>query len=350
MRAHTNQQPGRRGRKTRLTPRSCCDPMKSRVIFFAPPGLIALDLIGPLQAFQAAEHFGGTPYRIEVCAITGSLPIAGNLHFSNLLPYQEIEIGPDDILFVAGCSTKPLHSPQFLQEHRALFDWIRRSWQNGATICSVCTGSYLLAEAGILDGLVCATHWGDVDDLQRRYPKIEVRRGILFVQSGNIFTSAGVASGIDLAIHILGLRHGPKVAFEVARFLVIYLRRSGDFEQDSVYLQYRNHLDDVVHRAQTILIERLDRPPGIAALATEVGSSPRNLSRRFRRSLSLSIGEYLRELRLERARTLLQEPGSKVDDVAKACGFTGARQLRNLYQQRFGQSPRGPVHKMSAGA
>jgi transcriptional regulator GlxA family with amidase domain len=321
-----------------------------RVVFFVPPGLTPLDLIGPLQAFQAMESVGAHSYRIEVCALTKSLPIAGNLHLSNLLPYQQIELGPDDILFVAGCLVKPLRSPQFLKKHRPLFAWIRRCWKTGATICSICSGSYLLAEAGILDGAACTTHWRDVDDLQRRYPKIEVRPGILFVQAGNIFTSAGIASGIDLAIHILGLRHGPKIAFEVAHFLVVYLRRGGDSEQESVYLQYRNHLDDLVHRAQTILIEKLDRPPSLDRLAEQVGASARNLSRRFRRSIGLSIGEYLQKLRLERARTLLQEEGSKVDDVARACGFSGPRQLRNLFQQRLGRSPRDRVQSVRAGA
>ena len=315
----------------------------TRIVFFAPPGLTPLDLIGPLQAFQLVEQLGGHSYRIEVCALTRSLPVAGNLHLTNLLSYEEIALGPDDILFVAGCAVEALRSPEFLRKQRPLFEWIRRSWRSGTTICSICTGAYLLAEAGILDGVACATHWQDIDDLQRRYPKIEVRRGILFVQAGNVFTSAGIASGIDLAIHLIGLRHGPKLAFEVARFLVIYLRRTGDFEQDSVYLQYRNHLDDLVHRAQSILIETLDRPPSLEALAERVGASTRNLSRRFRQSLGLSVGEYLRELRLERARALLLQEGSKVEDVATSCGFTSPRQLRNLYRQRFGRSPRNRI-------
>jgi transcriptional regulator GlxA family with amidase domain len=322
----------------------------TRIVFFAPPGVTPLDLIGPLQVFQLADGVYGLPYHIEVCAATKSLNIAGNLRLSNLTPYHRIKLGPDDILVVAGCPPTVLTSPQFLREQRPLFEWIRRCWQAGATICSICTGAYLLAEAGVLDGAACATHWNDIDDLQRRYPKIEVRRGILFVEAGKVFTSAGVASGIDLAIHILGLRHGPKAAFEVARYLVVYLRRSGDFQQDSVYLQYRNHLDDVVHRAQNILVEKLDRPPSLARLAEQVGSSARNLTRRFRQSLNLTVGEYLRELRLEHAHTLLREDGSKVADVAQACGFSGPRQLRNLYRQRFGRSPRESIRPVPNNA
>lgn len=313
--------------------------MPPRVVFFAPPGVTALDLVGPLQVFQMAGDNLDRPYRIEVCALTKTVPVTGNLHFSHLIPYEQIELGRDDTLFIAGCHTYLL-TAQFMKDHRPLFAWIRKAWVAGATVCSVCTGAYLLAEAGILDGLPCATHWGDVEELQRRYPKTSVQKGVLFVEAGNVFTSAGIASGIDLAIHLVGLRHGQKIAFEVARVLVVYLRRSGNFEQESIYLQHRNHLDDLVHRAQSILIEQLASPPSLERLAELVGASPRNLSRRFRQSLHLSIGEYLRELRLERARALLQETGSKVEDVAKACGFNGSRQLRNLYQGRFGHSPR----------
>jgi len=227
-----------------------------------------------------------------------------------------------------------------MRAHKRVFPWIRKAWLAGATVCSVCTGAFLLAEAGILDGLACTTHWADADLLQQRYPRIKVRKGVLFVQEGRVFTSAGIASGIDLAIHLIGLRYGEKLAFQVARSLVVYLRRSGGFQQESVYLQFRNHLDDIVHRAQSILIENLERPPTLGQLAEHVGASSRNLSRRFRRSLDLSVGEYLRELRLERASSLLRENGSKVEDVAKACGFNGSRQLRNLYNDRFGHSPR----------
>jgi transcriptional regulator GlxA family with amidase domain len=315
--------------------------MTPRVVFFVPPRVTALDLIGPLQVFQLAGDSFGRPYLIEVCALTKTVPVAGNLRFSNLVPYEQIELGPGDTLFVSGWSGPPQRTLQILQTHPSLFEWIRKAWRAGATVCSICTGAYLLAEAGILDGAACATHWKNIDDLQKRYPRINVRKGILFAEAGNVFTSAGIASGIDLAIHLIGLRHGPKLAFEMARILVVYLRRSGESEQDSVYLKYRNHLDDLVHRAQSILIEQLDAPPGLSLLAEQVGASPRNLSRRFRQSLGLSLGEYLKELRLERARSLLQEEGSKVEDVAQACGFNGSRQLRNLYQERFGHSPRG---------
>lgn len=194
--------------------------------------MTALDLVGPLQAFQIASHYFGRPYRIEVCALTETISVTGNLHFSNLLPYRKIKIQPDDTLIVCGCDGV---TPEFMRAHKLVFPWIRNAWLAGATVCSVCTGAFLLAEAGILDGLACATHFADCDELQRRYPRIKVRKGVLFVQEGKVFTSAGVASGIDLAIHLIGLRHGDKVAFQVARSLVIYMHaKLGGFPANSV--------------------------------------------------------------------------------------------------------------------
>lgn len=314
--------------------------MASRVVFFVPPEVTALDLVGPLQVFQVAGDHIDQPYEFIVCALTKSVPVAGNLQFGNLVPFRRIKLTADDILVVAGFPGATLPMIKSMRRHPAFFEWLRAAWQVGATVCSTCTGAFFLAEAGILDGSPCVTHWADNDDLQNRYPRTIVRKGTLFAQAGNVYTSAGVAAGIDLSIHLIAQRHGPKLAFEVARRLVIYLRRSGDAEQESIYLKYRNHLDDLVHRAQSLLIEQLDAPPNLDQLAGRVGSSSRNLSRRFRRSLGVSVGTYLRALRLERARSLLQEEGSKVEDVARACGFNGSRQLRNLYQTHFGHSPR----------
>lgn len=310
------------------------------MVFFAPPNVTPLDLVGPMQAFSAAGRVGGRHYKVEVCSTARSLPVEGNLQFAGMEPYSRIRFRSGDILCVAGFSGPIDDTMRVLRKDRMLFRWLRRAAESGALISSVCTGAYLLAEAGLLDGLECATHWRDIDDLQRRYPRLRVRRSSIFVESGGIYTSAGVAAGIDLAIHLLGLRHGPKLAFEVARQLVVYLRRSGDFEQDSVYLRYRDHIDDLVHRAQSVLVEHLDAPPRLESLAAAVGASPRNLTRRFQRSIGLSVGAYLRELRVEHAEGMLREAGSKVEDVARACGFRSARQLRNLYRSRFGASPR----------
>jgi transcriptional regulator GlxA family with amidase domain len=314
--------------------------MPTRVVFFVPPDVTALDMVGPLQVFQMAAIHTGEPYRFEVCALSKTVPVVGNLQFGNLVPYRRIKLQKGDILIVAGFQGATLPAVLAMRRHPDFFAWIREACEAGATVCSTCTGAFFLAEAGVLDGCPCVTHWADNDDLQKNYPRAVVRKGILFAEAGNVYTSAGVAAGIDMSIHLVAQRHGPRMAFEVARRLVIYLRRSGDAEQDSIYLRYRNHLDDLVHRAQSLLIEQLDSPPRLDQLAARVGSSPRNLSRRFRQSLGVSVGAYMRELKLERARSLLREEGSKVEDVAAACGFSGSRQLRNMYRAQFGHSPR----------
>lgn len=313
--------------------------MACRVIFFIPPDVTALDMVGPLQVFQMAAIHSGEAYEFQMCGLSRTVPVAGNLHFSNLVSYRKVVLRRGDILVVAGFQGVPRSAISVMRRHPGFFEWIRRAERDGVTVCSTCTGAFFLAEAGVLNGRPCVTHWADSDDLQRHYPEAQVRKGILFTAAGNVYTSAGVAAGIDLAMHLVAERHGSRMAFEVARRLVIYLRREGEAEQDSIYLRYRNHLDDVVHRAQSLLIEHLDAPPGLEALAARVGSSSRNLTRRFQRSLGISVGAYLRALRLERARSLLREDGAKVEDVARACGFTDSRQLRNLYRGHLGHPP-----------
>lgn len=314
--------------------------MARRVVFFIPPDVTALDMVGPLQVFQMAAIHSGEDYRFEFCGLRRSEAVAGNLKFGGLLPYRRVRLQRGDLLIVAGFQGQPLPALRAMRRHPAFFDWLRRADRQGAKVCSTCTGAFFLADAGLLDGKPCVTHWADTDELQRLYPRAMVRKEILFAEAGNVCTSAGVAAGIDMSIHLVAQHHGPRLAFEVARRLVLYLRRSGDAEQDSVYLRYRNHLDDVVHRAQSLLIEQLDQPPNLESLAAQVGASPRNLSRRFHRGLGITVGAYLRELRLERARAMLREEGSKVEDVARACGFSSGRQLRNLYRAQYGRPPR----------
>lgn len=322
-----------------------------RVIFFIPPDVTALDMVGPLQVFQMAAIHSGEHYRFEFCGLRRSEPVAGSLTFGGLLSYRRVRLEAGDLLIVAGFQGPPGPAVRAMRRHPGFFAWLRAAVRRGAKVCSTCTGAFFLAEAGLLEGRPCVTHWADSDELQRRYPRAIVRKEILFAEAGQVCTSAGVAAGIDMSIHLVAQHHGPRLAFEVARRLVIYIRRSGDAEQDSVYLRYRNHLDDVVHRAQSLLIEQLDRPPNLETLAASVGASARNLSRRFQRGLGITVGGYLRELRLERAGAMLREEGSKVEEVARACGFASGRQLRNLYRARYGRPPRtdhGPGRKLPA--
>lgn len=311
-----------------------------RAIFLIPPDVQLLDLAGVALTFGKAEAYGA-PYEIVFCALEKSVRTIGNLELSNLIHFSEVDIQERDTLIVPGLEDETILTKTFQRRNAPLFKWIRNAVKNNALVCSVCSGAYLLAMAGVLDGCDCATHWICFDDLQQRFPQLRVVRNRLFVQSRTkVYTSAGVTSGIDLALHILKQRHGPKLAFQVARRLVVYMRRNGDADQSSVYLKFRNHVDDTIHSAQDWIIEHMNEAFTIEDIAVAVHASPRTLTRKFKLRTGLSIGQFLDELRLERANELLSNTDCTVDHVARECGFSGARQLRNLFQKRYSKPPR----------
>ncbi len=204
--------------------------------------------------------------------------------------------------------------------------------QRGAMICSVCTGAYILAQSGLLDGKECTTHWRNVIDFKKRFPQTKVADDKLFVKDQNIYSSAGVSSGIDLSLFLLDEQFGPIFATKIAREVLIYLRRTTSDPQLSVFLQYRNHIENQVHRVQDLLAQSLGKKLTIENLAEEVNMSPRNLTRLFKKTTGITIGNCIEKLRAERAVQLLND-GEKVDVVAQACGLQSSNQLRSLLRK-----------------
>lgn len=204
---------------------------------------------------------------------------------------------------------------------------------------NACGGAFVLGEAGLLAGRRCTTHWLRVAELATRFPGAHVLDDRLFVEDDGVTTSAGIASGIDMALGLVERLHGPIVAARTARRLVVYLRRDGSRRQGSVYLDYRTHLDPGVHRVQDRIVMHPERPVTLEALAREAAMSPRNLTRAFRRATGLSVMEFVTRVRLELARNLLHDPGLTIDEVARRSGFASARRFRQVWKQAFGTTP-----------
>jgi transcriptional regulator GlxA family with amidase domain len=217
---------------------------------------------------------------------------------------------------------------------------VRRAAKAGAEICSVCTGTFVLGEAGVLDGRRCTTHWKRVRELQRRFPRATVVGDRLFVEDGPVTSSAGIASGIDMALALLARDGGPVLASSVAREMVVYLRRDGSHAQESVYLDYQTHLSPGVHVVQQHLVAHPESSERLGELARMAGMSERSLTRAFRLATGISVHAYRERLRLERARDLMRNPTMTMDAIASACGYADARQLRRLWVARRGTSPR----------
>ncbi|MFJ6707928.1 MULTISPECIES: GlxA family transcriptional regulator [unclassified Streptomyces] len=297
----------------------------SHVVFLLLPGLHLLDLAGPAQVFSTAADFG-QPYALSYVAERPEVPTAQGLPLVARLDWPAL--GPNDLIVVPGWRAPTLadspavggDSLRRLREHHAA----------GGTVASVCAGAEALGRAGLLDGRRCTTHHDVQDELARRYPGTTVVRDVLHTADDRVVTSAGIASGIDLALHLIATRHGPALAAQVARDMVVYARRNGHDPQASAMLRHRSHLDDTVHHAQDLLDARFDQALPLSALAAAVGVSERTLTRLFTRATGgLTPLRYQQTLRLERAEHLIGH-GATTDAAARAVGFEDPRMLRRL--------------------
>jgi transcriptional regulator GlxA family with amidase domain len=193
----------------------------------------------------------------------------------------------------------------------------------------VCAGADALGRAGLLDGRRCTTHHDVQEELARRYPKATVVRDVLYVMDNRVATSAGIASGIDLALHLIATRHGPGAAARIARQMVVYARRNGDEPQASAMLRHRSHLSDTVHQVQDLIDSRFAERLPLADLASGAGVSQRTLTRLFARATGMTPLRYQQQLRTERAEHLIGH-GATVQTAARAAGFEDPRMLRRL--------------------
>ncbi|WP_035841390.1 GlxA family transcriptional regulator [Kitasatospora azatica] len=296
----------------------------TRVLFLLVPQLHLLDLAGPAQVFSAAADLGHG-YEIDYVSEQEDVPTAQGVTLRARTDWPELR--PDDLLVVPGWRSRTLR--QAGEMTAATLDRLTAHHAAGGTVASICAGADALGRAGLLDGRRCTTHHDLQDELARRYPRATVVRDVLYVMDDRVVSSAGIASGIDLALHLIAVRHGPYDAARVARTMVVYARRNGDEQQASAMLRHRAHLSDAVHRAQDLIDARYGERLALAELAGAVGVSERTLTRRFTAATGLTPLRYQQELRIERAEHLIAQ-GATAEAAARTVGFQDARMLRRL--------------------
>ncbi len=299
-----------------------------KIAFIIPPSVELLDLAGPVQVFTEAKFYG-FEVDMEYYSFAPEPESTAGLGFGKIKNFSEAKLREGDFVFVPGMDYEYVSSIQFGAQ-RPFFNWLMECSQKRITICSICNGAFALGMAGLLKDTECTTHWRRVKDLQERFPQAKVQSDILYVKSNNVYTSAGISAGIDLALSILEDLKGPLFTHKVARGLVVYHRRSGRHKQQSIYLDYRNHINPQVHEVQDYLIENLSKENNIETLAALVNMSPRNLSRVFKEKTGSTILEYLTLLRKEFANTMLNNPKYTIEYIAAQCGFKTARQLQRI--------------------
>ncbi|HAA10705.1 MAG TPA: AraC family transcriptional regulator, partial [Cytophagales bacterium] len=245
------------------------------VFFYIPDQLHLLDLSGVLQAFQESNYLG-EDYQFQFIGNQESIDTSSGLSLASIVSFEGLATTQEDIIFIPGFDT---HQAIKSEEHQDFFAWLNEANQAGTSICSICTGAFFLAKSGLLSDRSCTTHWRYVKKLAQDFPSLRVQANVLFTKDENIYTSAGIVTGIDLALFLLEERHGAQHAAEVAKELVVYKRRQGTDSQESVYLQYRNHHDERIHKVQDWIVHNLEKAATLESLAELVHLSPRNLTR-----------------------------------------------------------------------
>jgi transcriptional regulator GlxA family with amidase domain len=298
------------------------------VVFLLSPRLHLLDLAGPAQVFSTAvDH--GCPYTLHYVAEQAD--VQSHQGVTVRADTTRPDLGPGDLIVVPGWRTPALASEArpAARFGRDTLDWLAGHHARGGTVVSVCSGAQALGEAGLLNGRRCTTHHELQDELAARYPGANVIRDVVYVVDDRVATSAGIASGIDLALHLVAVRHGPAAAARVARTMVVYARRNGDEQQAGAMLRHRWHMSDLTHRAQDHIESRFADPLPLSDLAAACAVSERTLTRRFTEATGMTPLRYQQLLRLERAEHLIGH-GETIEAAARAVGFQDARMLRRL--------------------
>jgi transcriptional regulator GlxA family with amidase domain len=299
--------------------------MPTKFLFLLLPHIHILDLAGPDQALHEAIDFGAE-FVIEYCTMGQQVTTTSGLPIGQVTHYSKIQLGKGDFLMIPGSAYDFMISSSFVSE-RGLFMWIRDQYENGANICSICMGAFALAESGLLDGKNCTTHFKKTKALQERFPKIQVIENILFTDQDRIYTSAGIAAGIDLTLYIIEKLKGCHFAHLVARELVVYHRRKGNAAQESEYLTFRNHIHAGIHAVQDYIIDHIARKMYLTDLAEIANMSERNFTRIFKKETGITVNDFVRLIRKERAETLLKNPDLSRAEVANKVGLISEKQL-----------------------
>lgn len=307
-----------------------------RIVILTFPGVQPLDVIGPAEVFAGADALaGGGTYTVDVVAKDAD-PIAVRGGGYSLVPKTTTarSRGPIDTLIVAGGA-----GVRAAEHDVELIRWIRSAARRSRRVASVCSGSFLLARAGLLEGKTVTTHWASTEELARRHPELKVDPTPIFVRDGNIWTSAGVTSGMDLSLALVEEDLGRETAVEIARWLVLFLQRPGGQAQFSSHLSAQVAERRPLRELQSWIADNLDSDLRVETLAGRAAMSPRNFARFFRREIGVTPAAYVEELRVERARQLLEESADPVDVISTRCGFGTPETMRRAFGRRVGVAP-----------
>jgi len=304
-----------------------------RLVFVLFEDCLLLDFAGPLQAFELAcenAEAGRAPYVWQICSLKG-----GPVRTSSGLEVMTTSLSDCDRVNIDTLVVGGGPGVHRASAEAALVEWFRLAAPNARRVCSVCTGTFVLAAAGLLHGRRAVTHWGSCELLSAQYPDVSVLVDPVFVHDRGIWTSAGVTAGIDLALTLLEDDLGHREAMRIARRLVVFLKRPGGQAQFSVPLSLQSSEDRAFENISTWMQNNLGHDLRVESLAERAGMSPRTFARVFRQKTGRTPGKAVEELRVEAARRALEESVASIKEIAARAGFQSEEHLRRAFRRRL---------------
>ncbi|WP_406334814.1 GlxA family transcriptional regulator [Streptomyces sp. NBC_00203] len=306
----------------------------------------SLDVTGPLEVFAGAEASHAGSYRIRTASLDGA-PVRTSSGLTIVPDHALADLPDPHTLLVPGGQGTRGPDPR-------LTDWLREHGPRAERLVSVCTGAILLAEAGLLEGHRVTTHWAYCDKLARDHPAVEVDPDPIYVRDGQVSTSAGVTSGIDLALALVEEDLGRETALLIARYLVVFLRRPGNQAQFSAQLAAQTAQREPLREVQQWITEHPGDDLSVESLAARARLSPRHFARAFQSETGMTPGRYVDRVRLEHARRLLEDTADGIEEISRACGYGTPEAMRRAfvrtlgsapaeYRRRFRPAPLGPI-------
>lgn len=312
-----------------------------RVVVLAMPNNEVVEVGGLLDIFYAVNertsHVGTSvaAYAVEVVSPVETVCAWPGLRLVADRSFRSVR-GPIDTLIVTG-----VELPDDARRDPELVRWLARMAPRTRRVVGLCTGAFLLAEAGLLDGRTATTHWAFCDELAKRFPAINVQPDPIYVRDGGIYTSAGATAGLDLVLALVEEDLGRRMALAVAQWMVVFLKRPGGQAQFSVQLSTQMADREPLRELQAWVLDHPGADLSVEALARRLNMSPRNFFRVFVREVGMTPGRFVERVRVESARRLLEETSRGVPDVALASGFGSQEAMRVAFRRALGVSPKG---------
>lgn len=308
---------------------------RRRVVIVAYPDVQSLDVSGPLEVFATANRLGAGPaYTTEIVAPGGGVVRATS--GLGLVADAAIEQcrGPIDTLVIAGGL-----GTRAARLDRSLVAWVRSAAGRSRRVTSVCSGALVLAAAGLLDGRRATTHWSVCDTMAGLHPAVTVDADRIYVRDGDVWTSAGVTAGMDLALALVDDDHGGALALEVARHLVLYTRRAGGQSQFSTQLAVGGSEREPLREVLAYIAEHLDADLSVPVLARRAAMSPRTFARTFRAEVGTTPAAFVQASRVEEARRLLEMTDMGAGEIARTCGFGTVETMHRTFRRTLHTTP-----------